>query len=294
MPRRTAALLACLMAAVWLAGCHTKKSTETGVEFVKVDGGQFEMGDTFGDGDSDELPVSKLKVGDFYLGKNEVTVAQFRRFVAATGYVTQAEKEGSGWAWTGVRIERIPGGSWKNPGFAQEDNYPVVNVSWQDATAYCDWAGYRLPTEEEWEYAARDKGSKIKYSWGNELPHGTRGGNVADEAGVAGYPLKSWFKGYSDGYIFTAPVGQFASNSLGLNDMTGNVLEWCSDAYEEYIGPMPPPKEFSSLPMEPSRVLRGGSWADDPIYSRCSERAGQDPTFAYPSIGFRVAASRKP
>lgn len=294
MPRRTAVLMASLIAALWLAGCQTKKSADTGVEFVKVEGGEFAMGDNFGDGDSDELPVSKMKVGDFYLGKYEVTVAQFRRFVDAAGYVTQAEKEGSGWAWTGARIERIPGGSWKNPGFPQEDNYPVVNVNWHDAVAYCEWAGYRLPTEEEWEYAARDRGGKIKYSWGNELPHGIRGGNVADETGAAGYPLKSWFKGYSDGYLFTAPVGQFEANSLGLHDMTGNVLEWCFDAYEEYIGPMPPPKEFSSLPMEPSRVLRGGSWADDRVYSRCSERAGQDPTFAYPFIGFRVAASRKP
>jgi formylglycine-generating enzyme required for sulfatase activity len=286
--------LLCSLVAGLLVTCQVKKSVDTGIEFVKIPGGQFMMGDTFGDGDSDEQPVSKMKVGDFYLGKSEVTVAQFRRFVDATGYQTVAEKEGSGWAWTGVKIDRIPGASWRNPGFEQSDSHPVVNVSWTDAMAFCEWAGCRLPSEKEWEYACRSKGEKIKFSWGSEPPRGSMGGNVADETGAAGYPLKSWFKGYSDGYVFTAPVDQFAANGLGLYDMTGNVLEWCFDAYEEYLGPFPPNKEFSSLPMESSRVLRGGSWADDANFSRCSERAGQDPTFAHPFVGFRVASSRKP
>ena len=250
------------------------------------------MGDQFGDGDSDELPVIQVRVGSFSLGKTEVTVAQFRRFVEATGYQTVAEKEGSGWAWSGAKIERVPGASWRNPGFKQNDTHPVVNVSWSDAMAYCEWAGCRLPSEKEWEYASRNKGEKVKYSWGNDLPRGVKGGNVGDETGAAGYPLKSWFKGYSDGYVFTAPVAQFDANGVGLYDMTGNVMEWCSDLYEEYLGYLPPNREFSSLPMERSRVLRGGSWADDPVYCRCSERAGQDPDFAHPFIGFRVAMSR--
>ncbi len=286
-------LLLLLLAGLFIS-CKDKKAIESGIEFVKVNGGQFQMGDTFGDGDSDEQPVTETRVGDFYLGKTEVTVAQFRRFVDATGYVTEAEKEGSGWAWTGEKIDRIPGADWRNSGFEQGDFHPVINVSWNDAMAFCDWAGCRLPSEKEWEYACRSRGQKIKYSWGNDFPRGAIGGNIADESGAAGYPLRSWFKGYSDGFVFTAPVGRFEANGLGLVDMTGNVLEWCSDLYEEYLGYLPPNREFSSLPMERSRVLRGGSWADDPAYSRCSERAGQDPSFAYPFIGFRVASSGKP
>ena len=287
-------LLLLLLFAGLFISCKDKKAIESGIEFVKVNGGQFQMGDTFGDGDSDEQPVTETRVGDFYLGKTEVTVAQFRRFVDATGYVTEAEKEGSGWAWTGEKIDRIPGAGWRNPGFEQGDFHPVINVSWNDAMAFCDWAGCRLPSEKEWEYACRSRGQEIKYSWGNDFPRGAKGGNIADESGAAGYPLRSWFKGYSDGFVFTAPVGRFEANGLGLVDMTGNVLEWCSDLYEEYLGYLPPNREFSSLPMERSRVLRGGSWADDPAYSRCSERAGQDPSFAYPLIGFRVASSGKP
>ena len=294
MTSRMRPLLLLLLLAGLFITCRDKKAIESGIEFVKVEGGQFQMGDTFGDGDSDEQPVTQTRVGDFYLGKTEVTVAQFRRFVEATGYVTEAEKEGSGWAWTGEKIDRIPGASWRKPGFAQDDSHQVINVSWNDAVAFCDWAGCRLPSEKEWEFACRSRGLKIKYSWGNDLPRGTKGGNVADESGAAGYPLRSWFKGYTDGFVFTAPVGRFEANSLGLADMTGNVLEWCSDLYEEYLGYQPPNREFSSLPMERSRVLRGGSWADDPAYSRCSERAGQDPSFAYPFIGFRVASSGKP
>ncbi|HNW60624.1 MAG TPA: formylglycine-generating enzyme family protein [bacterium] len=292
MIKRCSLLL--LLLAGLLASCRVRKSFETGIDYVKIPGGEYAMGDTFGDGDSDEQPVYTVRVGAFYLGKSEVTVAQFRRFVEATGYQTVAEKEGSGWAWDGHKIDKRPGASWRDPGFAQTDDHPVVNVSWSDAQAFCEWAGCRLPTEAEWEYAARNGGQKIRYSWGNEPPRGAQGGNVGDETGAAGYPLKSWFKGYTDGYVFTAPVGQFAPNGLGLVDMTGNVLEWCFDAYEEYIGPMPPNREFNAMPMERSRVLRGGSWADDPNYSRCSERAGQDPAFAFPYIGFRVASSRKP
>jgi formylglycine-generating enzyme required for sulfatase activity len=277
-----------------VSGCQTRRSAELGIEFVKIPGGVFEMGDTFGDGDVDELPVLKVKVETFYLGKTEVTVGQFRRFVDATGYKTQAEKDGFGWAWIGERLDRIRGANWQNPGFPQDEMHPVINVSWADAQAFCDWAGVRLPTEQEWEYAARNKGQKIRYAWGNDAPADAKGGNVGDISGAQLLRLKMFFNDYNDGFVFTAPVGKFAPNGLGLYDMTGNVWEWNADLYREFLGSTPPKREYSTLPMEVSRTLRGGSWDDGPVYSRCTERAGQNPTFSYPLIGFRVASSSKP
>ncbi|MBN2354850.1 formylglycine-generating enzyme family protein [candidate division KSB1 bacterium] len=269
--------------------CRTEKAQQTGIEWVKIPSGSFEMGDTFGDGDHDEQPVYKERVSGLKMSKTEVTVAQFRRFVEATGYETDAEKEGAGWAWNGSRFEWMEDVSWRNPGFPQGDDHPVVNVSWRDARAFCEWAGCRLPEESEWEYAARDGGKKIKYAWGNDSPQGSKGGNVGDESGREVLHLLAYFEGYDDGYVFTAPVASFAANQLGLHDMTGNVWEWCMTQYEEYIGPRPPQRQFSPMPMETSRVLRGGSYADDPAFSRCSDRSGQDVAFSYPYIGFRVA-----
>ncbi len=288
-------ILFCLVMTLTVASCHKRHVREIGLDLIKIPGGAFEMGDTFGDGDGDELPVTTVKMNTFYLSATEITVGQFKKFVEATDYKTQAEKEGLGWAWTGDKWDRIRGANWRNPGFPQDDAHPVIDVSWADAQAFCDWVGVRLPTEAEWEYAARNKGEKIRYAWGNDAPPASRGGNVGDRGSAALLKLKVFFAAYDDGYIFTAPVGKFAANGLGLYDMTGNVMEWCSDHYEEYLGSMPPPgKQFNSLPMEYSRSLRGGSFADGPIYSRCSERAGQNPAFAYPLIGFRVASSRKP
>lgn len=274
-----------------LAGfCCQKNAKQAGIEFIKIPAGTYQMGDTFGDGDSDEQPVITVKVDAFLMSRTEVTVGQFRQFVEATGYKTDVEKEGYGWGWTGTSIDRIEGATWRNPGFPQTDTHPVVNVSWNDAVAFCDWAGCRLPNEDEWEYAARDGGKKIKYAWGNDAPHENRGGNVADESGQKLLHCKSWFKDYDDGFVFTAPVASFAPDSLGLYDMTGNVWEWCMSQYEEFLGPRPPQgKEFNNYPMEISRVLRGGSWADDASFCRCSDRSGQDAAFSYIFIGFRVA-----
>ncbi len=270
-------------------GCRRDRSKWAEIQWVQVPSGSFEMGDTFGDGDHDEQPVYTEKVAAFLMSKTEVTVGQFRRFVEATGYQTDAEQEGFGWAWDGSRFEWTAGASWRHPGFPQGEDHPVVNVSWRDAQAFCEWAGCRLPAESEWEYAARDGGKKIKYAWGNDPPQGRRGGNVGDESGSKVLRLMTYFKGYDDGYVFTAPVASFEPNTLGLYDMTGNVWEWCMTQYEEYIGPRPPKREFNPAPMENSRVLRGGSFVDDPAFSRCSDRSGQDVAFSYPYIGFRVA-----
>ncbi|MCP4996404.1 MAG: SUMF1/EgtB/PvdO family nonheme iron enzyme, partial [Gammaproteobacteria bacterium] len=149
------------------------KEPATGMEFVLVKGGCYDMGDTFGDGDDNEKPVHEVCVDGFYIGKYEVTVGEFRRFVNETGYRTDADTGGGMYVWTGNKWEKESGRGWRSPGFSQTDNHPVVGVSWNDAQKYINWLNrksgksYRLPTEAEWEYAARSGGKRYKYSWGN-------------------------------------------------------------------------------------------------------------------------------
>jgi hypothetical protein len=179
----------------------------------------------FGDGDPGERPVHEVCVDDFYLGKAEVTVGQFEKFVSATGYQTEAEREGSVFALTYRGWARVTDRNWRNPGFSQTDRHPVVCVSWNDARAFLDWLSkktgkaVRLPTEAEWEYAARCGGKNYKYGGSNAGPTG----NIADEALRRAYQVTFWWEGYDDGFVYTSPVGSFSPNELGLYDMTGNV-----------------------------------------------------------------------
>ena len=283
---------------------------------VRIEGGWFEMGDTFGDGESDEKPVHRVRVSTFLMDKNELSVGEFRKFIEATGYRTDAEKEGSSYVITSSGgWESKTGVNWRHdargnvrPG--SENNHPVIHVSWNDAVAYCNWRskqeglrpvytisgssvsadwsanGYRLPTEAEWEYAARSGGKEYKYAWGNGSPKG----NIGDETARKTY--SDWsvvWSGYSDGYVHTAPVGSFPQGDLGLNDMTGNVWEWCWDWYgSSYYGSSP-----SEDPKGPSsgsrRVLRGGSWSYGPALVRAARRGRGTPSYRDYYIGFRLS-----
>ena len=208
--------------------------------FVK--GGSFRMGNLWGDegdGKRHDRPVHLVRVDDFWMSKYEITVGQFKRFVEDTGAQTLAEKEGDSVTWL-------------SPGFVQDDSHPVVCVSWYGAAAFCNWlsrqagleevyalhddkgveadfskVGFRLPTEAEWEYAARSGGKVIKYPWGNKFD-GTKL-NFADKSSESDFADKRW----DDGYKYTSPVGSFPPNELGLYDMAGNVSEWCNDWYDE-------------------------------------------------------------
>lgn len=277
------------------SGLEIYQEPATGMEFVRVKGGCYQMGDTLGDGNPNEIPVHEVCVDDFYLGLYEVTVGQFRQFVDATGYRTEAERGDGAWHVSDQgELKKEPHINWKNPGFPQTDRHPVVCVSWNDAQAFLDWLSqesgkaFRLPTEAEWEYAARSGGKNYEYSWGNGDPSG----NIADESAKREFPWASiWWRGYDDGYVYAAPVGSFSPNELGLFDMTGNVWEWCQDRYgKDYYASSP-----KNNPTGPDsgvlRIGRGGSWYSVPRNVRTAYRFRGWPSERLDGNGFRVALS---
>src|SRR5271169_3306365 len=186
----------------------TYKDPSLGMEFVNVPGGCYQMGDTLGDGFPSEKPVHEVCVNDFYLAKYDVTLGEFRKFTAVTGYKTEAEEAGGCAVLNGRKWEWQASRNWNDTGFNQDDSEPVVCVSWNDAEAFINWLSqvsgthYRLPTEAEWEYAARSGGKKEKYAGGNEV-------NAV-----------AWHHGNSGGT--THSVGAMLPNGLGLYDMSGN------------------------------------------------------------------------
>ncbi len=261
-----------------------------GPEMVIIPAGSFRMGDIQGGGDFDEKPVHRVSVSAFSMGKYEVTVGDFRQFVKVTGYKTDAEKYGSCWVYRGNRS----GKNWRNPSFSQSDNQPVVCVSLNDATAYIKWLSqqtdknYRLPTEAEWEYAAR-AGTSTKRYWGNQADKACAYANVADK--TAQKTFSGWaIHNCTDGYTYTAPVGQFKPNAFGLFDMLGNVWEWVHDIYDSSYYRSSP----RSNPRGPSgktgqdRVGRGGAWGYIARNARAANRAHYKPDGRVSLLGFRL------
>ncbi len=249
-----------------------------------------------------EYPQHRVRITEqFYLGKHEVTVGQFRQFVSQTGYKTDAEKNGKGgYGFSAAnRLEQKPEYTWHNPGFSQGDEHPVVIVSWSDAAAFCDWLSrregktYRLPTEAEWEYACR-AGTKTRFYCGDDPEAICRVGNVTDATAKRKLPGLSCAIAGSDGYVFTAPVGKFQANGFRLYDMHGNVWEWCSDWYAgDYYQSSP-----EAAPRGPTsgqlRVFRGGSYCGAPTLWRSSGRGWHAPGYCAADLGFRVARDAFP
>jgi formylglycine-generating enzyme required for sulfatase activity len=226
----------------------TLKDGGFGPEMVVIPAGTFKMGDIQSGGDSDEQPVNSVSVGQFAMGKFEVTFAEYDKFAEATD---REKPNDRGWG---------------------RGNRPVINVSWNDATAYAAWLSdqtgkeYRLPTEAEWEYAAR-AGTETKYWWGNDI-----------DKTKANYNKKA---------NKTVSVGRYAANKFGLYDTSGNVSEWtCSEYESEYYGgeTVCVTKKSSN----PYRVLRGGSWNDNPRNVRTANRSWSSPDFRGGNSGFRV------
>lgn len=225
-------------------------------EMIYFEGGAFMMGSE--KGLPNEKPVHEVTVEPFYMDKSPVTVAQFRQFAEATGFKTEAEKFGDSGVFNFEKQqwELLPGATWFKPfgadGPDAEENHPVTHVSWNDAMAFANWAGKRLPTEKEWEYAARSgKNSGEKFSWGNEV---SADGN---------YFANTWqgtldAPEIKDGYLFTSPVGAFGENDAGVTDMGGNVWQWCANSYKPYPGNNEPVREDPKV-----KVIRSGSFFYD-------------------------------
>ena len=219
----------------------------------------------------------------FLLGIHEVTVGQFRDFVEATGYRTDAETNSRGGSgWTGKGFGKQPGFTWRNWWKEQTDRHPVVNVSWNDAIQFCQWLSkkegktYRLPTEAEWEYACR-AGTTTRFSFGDDPANMADFGNFADP------------RGKPPGTVLTTEVGSLKPNAWGLFDMHGNVLEWCSDWYKPIYYADSPADDPVGQKIGTTRVVRGGGWGFDPAFGRCARRGRIEPSNCGYRDGFRVA-----
>jgi formylglycine-generating enzyme required for sulfatase activity len=259
---------------------------------VFIGGGTFRMGDD--DGMPYEGPAHEVELEPFWIDAREVTVADFARFVEATGYRTHAERFG----WSGVfdtaagRWSRVGGADWRRPegpGSRAEPDEPVCQVSWRDAAEYARWAGKRLPTEAEWEYAARGGLAGKRYAWGDELRPGGR-------------PVANWWQGRfpeentgEDGFFRRAPVGSFPPNGYGLYDTAGNVWEWCSDRYADDYYSRSPRRDPPGPAGGAERAMRGGSWLCSENYCanyRVAARSHATPDTGLNNLGFRCAKGR--
>ena len=256
---------------------------------------------------ADEAPVHQVRISrDFYLGQHEVTVGQFRQFIDASGYTPESIADGTGGygynraydpatSKRGDAFEgRDPKYSWRNPGFAQDDTHPVLNVTWNDAVAMSRWLSrhegktYRLPTEAEWEYACR-AGSNTRYYNGNAPQPLLQIANTFDADAAPHWPAWQAFAlPGRDGHAFTAPAGSFAPNAFGLHDMLGNAWEWTADWHDENYYAQSPPTDPQGPADGSVRVRRGGSWHTWPLYARCSYRNWNSAETRYTLVGMRL------
>ena len=318
------AVLVCTSPLAWAQEPPAKTAENSlGMPFVLVPAGSFLMGsDEAADSLakaypdvpaerfsqlSDEAPVHRVIISKaFWLGRTEVTVGQFRRFLAASGYVPESIRDGTGgygynpeYSKTEAAAReafdgRDPRYSWLNPGFPQGDDSPVVNVTWNDAIAMAEWLSrsegrrYRLPTEAEWEYACR-AGTRSRYYSGDDPASLLGTANTFDADAAVNWP--QWRKmglQAHDGFTFTAPVASLKPNAFGLYDMIGNVWEWTADWYDENYYARSPAIDPTGPADGNVRVRRGGSWHTWPFYTRCSFRNWNTATTRYTLVGVRL------
>ncbi|WP_298869007.1 SUMF1/EgtB/PvdO family nonheme iron enzyme, partial [uncultured Gimesia sp.] len=251
-----------------------------------------------------EYPLHEVQISKpFYIGMHEVTIDDFKQFVKMTDYKTESERSGRGGAGWDDATQKfsngIPAFNWAKTGWLKSDFHPVVNVSWNDAVNFCKWLSirtkskYRLPTEAEWEYVCR-AGSNSLYFHGDDAEMLTQYGNIWDRSASLEFQRNyAHLKGVSsqDGFAFTSPVGNYAANSWSVYDMHGNVMEWCSDWFDdEYYKTLEGKTLMDSGGPDSgsARVLRGGNWSLFPEYARAAYRSKLSPSRYSNSIGFRV------
>jgi len=282
-------------------------------EFVLIPTGNFAMGDHHGTGypADGETPVHQVHLDAFRMGATTVTNAEFAAFVQDTGYHTTAEHHGVSAvfyaAFQGQRtdiLHQVPdvpwwlavqGANWRHPNgpgsnLAGLEDHPVVHVSWDDAMAYCTWSGTRLPTEAEWEYAARGGLARRTYAWGDEL---TLGGEWNCNIWQGRFPHDNTAE---DGYLTTARVKTYQPNGYGLWQMAGNVWEWCHDWFDPGYYSHAPTDDPPGPESGDRRVMRGGSYLCHDSYCnryRVSARNSNTPDSTSGNIGFRVVADLK-
>ncbi len=270
------------------------KDPITGMEFVFVRGGCYQMGSPAGETgrSDDEGPVHEVCVDDYYMGKNNVTVGQFSKFVNETGYRTDAENDGGCYVWKGNGFKKDNKVTWLNPGFLQDDKHPVTCVSWNDAKEFSAWLSrktgkrLRLPTEAEWEYAARG-GTRTSRYWG-DIPDETGSFvNIADSTAKKQFGNLTVHNG-DDGYSYALPEGSSRPNAFGLYDMLGNLWQWTQDWYDINGYRNSPRYNPQGPSLGDKRVLRGGSWGYYPRYARSALRFYAEPGYRRRHIGFRL------
>jgi formylglycine-generating enzyme required for sulfatase activity len=271
-----------------------------GSVLVFVPPGESVMGSE--EGDDRERPPHPVQLSGYFIGKHEVTIEQFGAFVKAAGHVTTAEKKGASLFLTDVGERELPcQAAWSAPdGRAPaHGDHPVAHVSWFDASAYAVWAGLALPTEAQWEKAAAwDPVAKRsrRYAWGDVAANAAspKVGNVLDETFKKHWPNVACFDGYEDGYERVSPVGSFpdGASCYGALDMTGNVAEWCADAYEEGFYARSPHVD-PVCTQGAQMVIRGGSFSYGPKSCRAARRGASDPERTGENLGFRVALSAR-
>ena len=252
---------------------------------VLVPGGVTHVGSE--EGEATERPVFAAEVAPFFLDASPVTVARFRAFVERTGFETEAERFGDAGVLVGGGWRMVAGADWRHPQGPDAppapDGHPVTQVSWHDAVAFCEAEGKRLPTEVEWEHAARNaRDDRRPYAWGDELED-------AD-----GYRANTWQGAFpvrntaADGFALTSPVAAFGATDLGLTDMGGNVWEWTADWFRPYAE-----RDMLFTPTPQSeRVQRGGSFLCNPSWChgyRVSARGHATPETSLFHVGFRCA-----
>ena len=279
-------LIGCLLVLLFfgIAACSQGPPPTSPPGMVYIPGGRTQIGSE--DGIPHERPVFKARVKPFFMDASPVTVGEFREFIQATGYVTEAESFGNAGVFNvGIRQwELREGAYWEWPmgpdGPPAPENHPVTQVSWNDAVEYAAWAGKRLPTEIEWEHAAR-QGSDGQYAWGDSL---VKDGQYKANVWNGRFPA---FNTNVDGYATTSPVGVFGTTSTGLVDMGGNVWEWTADWYRSYADRN---KAFQPNPSS-EKAQRGGSFLCEPGWChgyRVSGRSHSTPETALYHVGFRL------